>query len=116
MSVIDNYLDGCYGPEKVELQKIILIVQQTVPKAEEVITYGMPGFKYKGQYLIAFDIFKDHIGLFPTSGPIEILQEKLTDFKTSKGGIQFTPAKPIPQTLIKEILAERMSEITKSKQ
>jgi len=112
MSVIDDYLDRFSGSEKAELEKIRSIVVKTVPEAEEVITYGMPGFKYKGKYLIAFSAFRDHIGLFPTSGPIETLNHKLTNFKTSKGGIQFTPAKPIPESLVKDILITRMNEIS----
>ena len=111
MSVIDDYLGKYSGPEKLELEKIRSIVNEIVPEAQEVITYGMPGFKYKGKYLVAFSIFKDHLGLFPTSGPIEALKDKLTDFKTSKGGIQFTPQKPIPKSLIKEILLARVTQI-----
>ncbi|HUC87661.1 MAG TPA: DUF1801 domain-containing protein [Candidatus Binatia bacterium] len=115
MSVIDDYLGKYSGSEKAELEKLRSIVKTTVPEAEEVITYSMPGFKYKGKYLVAFSIFKDHIGLFPTSGPIETLKDKLTDFKTSKGGIHFTPAKPIPESLIKDILVTRMNEISNNK-
>ncbi len=112
MSVIDDYLDKFSGQERTEIEKIRFIVQATVPDAKEAITYGMPGFKYKGKYLVAFNIFKDHLGLFPTSGPIEVLKDKLTDFKTSKGGIQFTPQKPIPRSLIIEILLSRVAEIS----
>lgn len=111
MSVIDDYLSKYSGPEKVELEKIRSIVNETVPEAEEVITYSMPGFKYNGKHLVAFSIFKDHLGLFPTSGPIEAHKDKLVDFKTSKGGVQFTPQKPIPEALIKEILLTRLAEI-----
>lgn len=115
MSVIDDYLSGFNGQEKAELEKIRSIVNETVPEAEEVITYGMPGFKYKGKYLVAFSVFRDHLGLFPTSGPIETVKDKLIDFKTSKGGIQFTPAKPIPEALVKDILDIRMNEISNNK-
>lgn len=111
MSVIDDYLEKYDGPEKVELEKVRSIIRATVPAAEEVMTYAMPGFKYNGKYLVAFNIFKDHLGLFPTPGPIESLTDKLADFKTSKGGIQFTPQKPIPESLLKEILLTRVAEI-----
>jgi uncharacterized protein YdhG (YjbR/CyaY superfamily) len=114
MSVVDDYLDNYSGTEKAELQRVRSIVHATVPEAQEVITYGIPGFKYKDKYLVAFSIFKNHLGLFPTSGPIEALKDKLTDFNTSKGGIQFTPQKPIPESLIKEILLTRVSEISKN--
>ncbi len=113
MSVIDEYLKRFSGPEKAELEKIRTLVKATVPEAQEVITYGLPGFKYKGHYLVAFSAFKDHLGLFPTSGPIDALKDKLTDYKTSRGGIQFTPQKPLPDSLVKEILHIRIAEITK---
>ncbi|HUC87148.1 MAG TPA: DUF1801 domain-containing protein [Candidatus Saccharimonadales bacterium] len=112
MSVIDDYLSRYSGPEKAELEKIRSIVNEIVPEAQEVTTYGMPGFKYKGKYLVAFRIFKEHLGLFPTSGPIETLKDRLTDFRTSKGGIKFTPQKPIPEALIKDILVTRVAEIS----
>lgn len=63
MSVIDDYLSTHNGPEKAELEKIRTIVNKIAPEVEEVITYGMPGFKYTGKYLIAFSIFSDHLGL-----------------------------------------------------
>lgn len=111
MSLIDEYFKETSGPEKDELMRIRSLVQKTVPDAEEVITYSMPGFKYKGKYLVAFCIFKDHLGLFPTSWPIEKLKDKLSGYKTSKGGIQFSLDNPLSDQLIKEILYARISEI-----
>jgi uncharacterized protein YdhG (YjbR/CyaY superfamily) len=111
MSVIDDYLEKYDDPERAELEKIRSIVKAIVPDAEEVMTYGMPGFKYNGKYLIAFSVFKDHLGLFPASGPVEAHKDKLVNFKTSKGGIQFTPQKPIPESLIREILLTRLAEM-----
>ena len=115
MTVIDDYLVRFSGLEKVELEKVRSVVSTNIPDAQEVITYGMPGYKYKGKYLVAFSVFKDHFGLFPTSGPIEKLKYKLADYKTSKGGVQFTVEKPLPESLIKEILLARVAEITEIK-
>ena len=70
MSVVDDYLKNLPEPQKAELERIRKIVKQTVPEAEEVISYGVPGFKYKGKYLITFAAFKDHLSLFPGSAPI----------------------------------------------
>jgi uncharacterized protein YdhG (YjbR/CyaY superfamily) len=112
MSVIDEYLDKLNGPEKAEFQTIHRIVHETVPDAQEVISYGMPGFKYQGKYLIGFAAFKGHLSLFPTSGPIEELQAKLAGFTLTKGTIQFTVNKPIPESLIKELLLCRAKVIS----
>jgi uncharacterized protein YdhG (YjbR/CyaY superfamily) len=113
MSVIDEYLKNVNEPQKSELERIRKIVKQVAPEAKEVISYGMPGFKYKGKYLVGFGVFKDHLSLFPTSRPVEALAKKLNDYKLSKGTIQFTPANNIPEQLIKELLLVRLNDIIK---
>jgi uncharacterized protein YdhG (YjbR/CyaY superfamily) len=112
MSVIDEYLEQLSSAQKEELERVRVIVQQTVPEAEEVISYGMPGFKYNGKYLIGFAAFKNHLSIFPTAGPIEVIKDRLGAFKLSKGTIQFTTDTPIPESLIKELIASRVSSIS----
>ncbi len=111
MSLIDDYLKDVSPAERAELERIRQIVKQVVPEAEEVISYGMPGFKYQKKYLIGFAPFKDHLSLFPTSGPVQALKDKLGMYKLSKGTIQFTADNPIPEALIKELIAHRVSSI-----
>lgn len=111
MSVIDDYLKNVSSPHKEALQHISNIIKQTVPDASEVITYGMPGFKYNGKYLISFAVFKDHMSIFPGAAVIEDIKDQLTNFKTSKGTIQFTIEQPIPDKLIIKILKIRIEQI-----
>jgi uncharacterized protein YdhG (YjbR/CyaY superfamily) len=111
MSVIDEYLEKVSAPQKAELERIRTIVKQTVPEAEEVISYGMPGFKYKKKYLVGFAAFQDHLSLFPTATPIEAIKEKLSGFQLSKGTIQFTIDNPIPEAIIQELVAVRIDAI-----
>lgn len=98
MSVIDDYLNKLENPQRNELQRIRTIVHDTAPNSEEVISYKMPAFKYKGKYLIGFNVFKDHLSLFPTSEPIELMKDDLKNFKLSRGTIQFSVENPIPKT------------------
>lgn len=112
MFPIDTYLEKVNEPERAELERIRALIKQTVPDAEEAISYGMPAFKYKGKYLIGYCEFKDHLSLFPGSEAIEVLKDKLKTYKTSKGTIQFTLNNPVPESLLKEILALRVDDIT----
>src|SRR5215831_1299714 len=98
MSLIDEYLMQLGVPERAALERIRRIVHETVPEAEEVIGYGMPGFKYRGKYLVGFSAFKNHLSLFPASGPVEAFKEQLRDFNLSKGTVQFTLEKPLPES------------------
>lgn len=114
MSVIDDYLNNVREPHRQQLEHIRKIVHAATPDAEEVISYGMPAFKYKGKYLIGFTAFKDHMSIFPASRPIEVLKDKLGEFKLSKGTIQFTLDHPVPEAIIKELVQIRLADISKS--
>ncbi|MEK7599699.1 MAG: DUF1801 domain-containing protein [Patescibacteria group bacterium] len=104
MSVIDEYLATVPPAQKTELERVRQIIKQQVPDAVEVITYGIPGFKINGKYLIAFAGFKNHMSIFPGASPTHAVKEKLKGNKTSKGTIQFTLDNPLPEPLIKEIV------------
>lgn len=110
-SVFNDYFLNIDKSHRLQLNRIISVVKESVPEANEVISYGVPGFKYQGQYLLGFAVFKDRLSLFPTPGPIKNLKEKLKDYKTTKGTIQFNAGNPLPVSLIKEIIYNRLEEI-----
>ena len=58
-----------------------------------------------------FNAFKDHLSLFPAAHAVEALQDQLTDFKLSKGTIQFTLEHPIPEAIIQQIVQVRLADI-----
>ncbi len=106
---VDEYLSAL--PEEIRSVLIHLrkTIKSTAPKAEEVIRYGMPGYKYYGA-LVYFAAFKNHCSFFPGSSQVIKLYEELKSFKTAKGTIQFTIDKPLPATLVKKIVKARMKE------
>ena len=111
MSVIDDYLNKLSSVQRTELERIRVIVKEIAPDSEETLSYGVPTFKVKKQPLVYIGVFKNHMSLFPTSGPTKALKDKLKDFDVSKGTIRFTIEKPIPEKLIKEILHIRLADI-----
>lgn len=111
MNKVDEYLSSVSEPAKAELERIRSFIKALVPDAEEVITYGMPGFKYKKKYLIAYAPFKDHMSIFPGGEAVTTFASELAGFKTSKGTIQFTVNKPLPDTLLKKIVLQRKEDI-----
>jgi uncharacterized protein YdhG (YjbR/CyaY superfamily) len=114
MSIIDDLLQKTGSPQKEALQHVRSIVNDVAPDAEEVMTYGMPGYKYKGKYLISFAAFKDHMSIFPGSEAVEALRGELDGHKLSKGTVQFTVDKPIPDEVIKKIILYRIADISKN--
>ncbi len=114
MSKINDYLDHLTPAQKSQFERIRNIVNDVVPEANESFSYGMPAFKYKNKPLLYFGAFKNHMSVFPTSEPIQKLNDKLSKFLTSKGTLQFTENNPIPESLLKQILTIRINAINKS--
>lgn len=114
MNIVDKYLDGIDKDQKIELERIRKIIHKTVPEAEEVISYGMPVYKYNKKYLIGFAAFKNHMSVFPGAEAVETMSKKLTKYKLSKGTIQFTLTNPLPDIILVEMIDIRKRAIDKS--
>jgi uncharacterized protein YdhG (YjbR/CyaY superfamily) len=111
MSYVDEYLETLDASEKTELQRIRNIIHELAPEIEETKSYGMPAFKHKGKYVAGFSAYADHLSLFPTPEPIKAFNDELTQFKTSKGTIQFVLESPLPELLIKKIITHQLNTI-----
>ncbi len=112
MSAIDDYLKNSATPtQRTELERVRKIVTSMVPDAEETISYGIPTLKYKGTHLFYFAAFAHHMSVFPGGALADELKEKLHTFKVRKGTIQFTEANPLPESIIREIVASRLQTI-----
>jgi uncharacterized protein YdhG (YjbR/CyaY superfamily) len=107
---VDTYMDALPADVNAILQKIRSGIRSAAPKAEEVISYQMPAYKYHGM-LVYFAAFTDHCSLFPGSkNVLEVFKDELKSFKTFGGTIQFTTANPLPVKLVKKIVQFRMKE------
>lgn len=108
---VDDYLAAVPEPACSTLKHIRKVIQSVVPKeTTEVISYGMPMFKYNGM-LVGYAAFKDHCSLFPTgSGVIEKFAKELKAYSTNRGTIRFSAEKPLPDALVKKIVRARVKE------
>lgn len=106
----EQYIAGF--PEEIReiLERIRTTIKKAVPKAEEGISYKMPTFYFKGQYLIYFAAYKKHIGLYPVPGGDEKFSQEISAYRSGKGTLQFPLDKPIPYKLISKIVRARAKE------
>lgn len=111
MTVIDTFFDNLEPPRRAELEKIRQLVHEIVPQAQEVISYGIPAFKYRNKYLVGFCSYKHHLSLFPTSSPILAFKDELAGYTVSSGTIQFTLDRPLPSGLVRRIILNRVADI-----
>lgn len=108
-ATIDEYIALFPSEIQETLQKLRKTIKEAAPEAKEKISWQMPTFDYFGN-LVHFAAQSKHIGLYPGASGVENFQEKLTEYKTSKGAIQFPMSKPIPYALVTEIVRFRAAE------
>ena len=111
---VDEYIKSF--PENIQkkLNEMRNIIKKLAPDAEEKISYQMPAFFLNG-IIVYFAGYSKHIGFYPTSSGIEAFKNELTDYKFSKGTIQFPIDKPLPVDLIRRIVKFRIEENKKKK-
>ena len=106
---IDEYHSVFPEDVRLLLEELRATIKLAAPKAVEVISYNMPAFKQYG-VLVYYAANKNHLGFYPTGGPIKVFKEELAAYKTSKGAIQLPLDKKIPKTLVKKIVKLRILE------
>lgn len=106
---IDEYI--LQYPQEIQeiLRTLRKVIKESAPNAEEKISYRMPTFVLNGN-LVHFAAYKNHIGFYPTSSGINTFQQELSEYKTSKGAVQFPIGKPIPYEIISQIVKFRVAE------
>ncbi len=78
---------------------------RTLPDAEEVIEYRMPGFRIGGSIVASYAAFSKQCGLYLSPGAITTHAEDIAaaGLKATKTGITFPVNKPIPDDLVKRL-------------
>jgi uncharacterized protein YdhG (YjbR/CyaY superfamily) len=112
MSEIDDYLATLPPEQRAALEHVRGVVAEAAPDAEEGKSYGMPAFRHAGRPLIGFRAAKQHLSLHPFSAEvIDGVRDRLAGFDVLKGTIRFTPDAPVPDDVIRELVALRRAEL-----
>ena len=111
---VDDYI--AQQPESVRetLRQIRATIRETVPDAEERISYGIPGYYQHGQ-VIFFGAFPKHISIYPAPSGVPEFADDLARYQKGKGTFQFPLGEPIPYDLIVRLAQYRLAENMKKK-
>src|SRR5215469_972552 len=108
---IDEYLATVKPDHRRALQKLRQTIQTAAPNAEECISYGIPAFRLNRRLLVFFGAWANHCAFYPGSAAtLKNFRNELRNFQTSKGTIRFSPEKPLPVALVKELVKTRIEE------
>jgi len=110
---VDAYIAALPADQRDPLTSLRARLKSLLPDHIEVMSYAMPGLRQpgpKGKMVVGYAAFAKHLGLYPHSGTV-IPQIDCTPFKTSKSGVLFTPDRPLPDALLRQIIATRQAEL-----
>jgi uncharacterized protein YdhG (YjbR/CyaY superfamily) len=110
---INQYIARFDGIQKELLEQLRSLIHETVPEAQECISYQMPAFRLK-KILVYFAAYDHHIGFYPGANAIVVFQEELKSLRTSRGAIQFPLEKPLPLELIRRMVVYCRQQIAGS--
>ena len=106
---VNKYISNLPIEQQIALERVRQIIKNTVPEAQEYLSYKMPAYHFHGM-IGGFAAFKNHCSFFPwDSKTIDVFKDELTGFKTSAGTIQFTLEKPLSEELLQKILRYRVA-------
>ena len=109
---IEIYIRECPPEVQARLYEVHSLIETIAKDATQCISWGMPTFKMR-ENLVHYAHHKHHLGLYPGSEAIVVFEDRLKDFKHSKGAIQFPYAKELPIKLIQDIVQYRVDCLTK---
>ncbi len=106
---IDDYISGFAGPVQKRLREMRALIKKAAPGAKEVISYQMPAFR-QNSVLVYFAAHTSHIGFYPTASGIQAFRTEFSNYKSSKGAVQFPIDEQLPAVLITRIVTFRLKE------
>jgi uncharacterized protein YdhG (YjbR/CyaY superfamily) len=108
---VDAYLTALPQEQRAALSALRSRLKALLPDHSETMSYAMPGFRQpgpKGKMVVGYAAFAKHLGLYPHSGSV-IPKIDCAPFKTSKSGVFFTPERPLPDALLRQIIETRQA-------
>jgi len=108
---VDEYLRGVEEPKRTVLQTLRHTILEVVPEAEQVISYGVPAFRVRGETVAGFAAFKTHLSYLPFSGSVfGQLADELDGYTMTKSSLHFPVDRPLPEALVKKLIAVRLAD------
>jgi uncharacterized protein YdhG (YjbR/CyaY superfamily) len=113
IKTVDEYITGFNGEIQERLIKVRQIIKKVAPKADEMISYNMPLYKYDGRMLVSFAAWKTHIGMYPTPNAQGDLKKELALYEGAKSTLRFPYHDKLPTALIAIAVRLRLKALSK---
>jgi len=108
---VDEYLKALPVNVQITLGQVRKAIKAACPEAEEIISYQIPAYKYKGHIIIYFAAFKNHCSIYAMGySLIEEFKNLLKNYDISGTTIHFPLDKPLPASLVRKLVKARIKQ------
>ena len=109
---IDAYLAALPAAQRDALERLRALLHAAIPDAEETIRTRVPALRCRGKTVVGFGAAARHLALYVMFGDaLRVLKAELAGFDATTRVVRFTPAAPLPATLVRRIVRHRLAEI-----
>ena len=105
---VTEYLAGLRPGPRAALRSLRRAIRAAAPRAEECISYGIPGYRLDGRMLVWFGASTGHCSFYP-GGTVQDFPRELAGYDTSKGTIRFPEDAPLPASLVRKLVRARIA-------
>ena len=101
----DAYIAAAPEPFRAVLRDLRAQLSLALPDAEEVMMYGMPGFRIGDAIIAGYAGFSRQCGLYVDPAAIAAHAEEIASLKhkATKTGVTFAVDRPIPAALVAKL-------------
>lgn len=109
---VTEYLAKAPQPHRAALERLHKAILAAVPDAEQRIRQSVPQYRHRQRPLVSIAHARQHVALYLMYGDVlKAYAPALRDHDVAKTVVRFAPEKPIPATLVTEMVAARRAEI-----
>ena len=99
------YIAAAPAPLRPLLERLRAVLTRALPDADEIIAYGMPGYRIEDTIVAGYAAFSKQCGLYVDAGAIATHADEIASLKlkATKSGVTFSPGKPIMDELVEKL-------------
>jgi uncharacterized protein YdhG (YjbR/CyaY superfamily) len=109
---VDAYLAGLPEAQREQLEGLRRRLAELAPGSTETISYAMPAVKLGTRFLVSYAGWKRHSSIYPMRDDVLARHaDVLRAYTTTKGSLHFSPAQPLPDAVLEDLVTTRVAEL-----
>ncbi|WP_338041393.1 DUF1801 domain-containing protein [Microlunatus panaciterrae] len=111
-ATVEDYLRAVPEHQRAALSQLRSMLVDLIPGVEEVISYQIPVFKYRGRGLVGMSAAQKHCSLHLMSPRLaRAMADQVQEGRMSGATLQFSADAPLSEATVRAIVERRIAEV-----